>query len=133
MKSENINDSNYVNSKEYQDYLAQNPGIGYLKVRVYTASEALPISNLKIVVSKVIADTNVVFFEGYSDASGIFPMISLPAPKIDASDLNIPVGQNYLISAIYTPDNLNETFEIKVYENVTVVQNINVVLNKAEA
>ena len=64
MNNVSINNQNLVNSPEYQEFLKNNPGRGYLNIRVYTASQAIPISNLKVVVSTVIGANNVIFLWG---------------------------------------------------------------------
>ena len=126
MNNVSINNQNLVNSPEYQEFLKNNPGRGYLNIRVYTASQARPISNLKVVVSTVIGANNVIFFEGYSDSSGIIETIDLPTPKLKFNDLTIPNSMSYNILATYTPDNVSENFIVEMYENVNVIQNINI-------
>ena len=128
MNNVNINDQAFVNSKEYQEFLKENPSQGFLDIRVYTASQAIPINNLKVVVSKTIGNNNVIFYEGYSDASGVVPTIILPTPKLNKDDLIIPNGINYDILAIYVPDNVSEKFEVQMFEDVNVLQSINITL-----
>ena len=132
MNNVSINDQDFINSKEYQDFLKNNPSQGSLSIRVYTASQAVPISNLKVVVSKVIGNNRVVFFEGYSDASGVVSKIDLPAPKLNKDDLEIPSSTTYDVLAIYIPDNVNENFKVDIFENVNVVQNINIIVKNME-
>lgn len=122
-----IDNENFINSSEYQEFLKNNPSRGSLNIRVYTASQAIPISNLKVVVSTIIGNSNAIFFEGYSDESGVIEPISLPAPKLATNDLTIPSSTEYEILATYVPDNVSETFKIDMFEDVNVVQNINVV------
>ena len=54
MKTYYVNDESFKQSEEYNDFLEQNPGIGYLRIRAYTASEAIPMNGLNIEVSKEI-------------------------------------------------------------------------------
>ena len=119
-------DENLINSSEYQEFIRKNPSYGSLTIRVFTASGAIPISNLKVTISTVIGKNNVIFFEGYSDSSGIIESISLPAPRLNQDDLVIPSGTTYNILATYVPDNLSKNFEVEIYEGVNVVQKINV-------
>lgn len=116
--------------KEYQEFLKENPTFGYLSIRVYTASQAVPISNLKIVVQKKINDRDVVFYEGYTNVSGVIEKIPLPAPKLNLDDLKVPVGVTYDIVATYVPENVSEKFTVEIYEGVSVIQNINIALSK---
>ena len=77
----NINDENFKNTEAYRSFMNDNPVNGYLKIRAYGASGAIPISNLKIVVSKIINNTKIIFFEGTTNESGIIDKITLPTPK----------------------------------------------------
>ena len=119
-------DENLINSSEYQEFIRKNPSEGSLTIRVSTASGAIPISNLKVTISTIIGGNNVIFFEGYSDSSGIIESISLPAPKLNQDDLVVPVGTTYNILATYIPDNVNKNFKVEIFEGVNVVQKINV-------
>ena len=125
----NVNDPIFRESKLYQDYLNENPATGYLRIRAFAASQAIPISNLRIVVSKVIDDYKVIFFEGTTNNSGIIERIELPVPKLEPDNLDVPNKATYEIQAIYTPDNVNRVYLVNMYENVYVVQTINIVPN----
>ncbi len=129
MNTYNINDDNYKNSVEYQNFLKDNPEIGYLKIRAYAASEAVPISNVKVVVSKDINNNKVIFFEGFTNESGIIEQIELPAPKLDPNDLDIPNKITYDINVTYNPDNISNIFKVNIYEKIRVIQNISIVPN----
>lgn len=127
MNTYNINDNNYKNTEEYQNFIKENPETGYLKIRAYAASQAVPISGLKIIVSKNIGNNKVIFFEGNTNESGIIERISLPAPKLQSNDLNVPNKITYDINATYNQDNINNLFKVNIYEKIRVVQNISVV------
>lgn len=127
MNTANINDTNFINSKIYQQFLEQNPGNGSLNIRAFAARGAIPISGLKIVVSKMIENTNVIFFEGYTNESGIIERIILPTPKLVSNNLDIPNKTTYDIIASYNPDNFNKLYKVDMYENTCVVQTINVI------
>lgn len=122
----NVNNINYVNSSEYQEFLKANPNRGSLKIRAYAAKEAVPISGLKIVITNKINNNNVIFFEGVTDNSGVIERISLPAPEINTDNLEIPNYLTYDINATYVPDNINRVYKVNIYANVCVVQNINI-------
>lgn len=127
MNTYNVNDENFVNSTLYQNFIRQNPETGYLKIRAYAASSAIPIDGLKVVVSKVIDNNNVIFFEGYTDSSGIIEKISLPAPILDPNNMNKPGNIIYDLTTTYLPDNVSSKFLIRIYDGIYVIQNINVV------
>ena len=124
MNTFNINDQNFINSKVYKDYLQKNPSNGYLKIRAFAANQAIPISNLNIKVSKNIDNNNVIFFEGRTNSSGIIEKITLPTPKLDFNNLDKPNSTTYDIIATY--DNKNIIYKVNMYENVYVLQEINI-------
>lgn len=121
----NINDINFVNSDLYQTYINNNPKVGFLKIRAYTASEAVPITGLNVVVSKIVDNNRIIFYEGKTNESGIIEKIVLPAPTLSLDDLNTPNSVTYDISATY--DNMESTYLVNIYEGVYVVQTINVI------
>ena len=127
MNTYNVNDVNFVNSELYQSYLKDNPSNGYLRIRASAANGAIPISGLSVVVSKVIDNNTVIFFEGVTDSSGLIERITLPVPKIVSDDLVAPTGNTYDVSTSYDKDNFMSNYKVNVYENVYVVQNINIV------
>lgn len=104
-----------------------NSGEGNLKIRATTASEALPISNLKIVVSTIVDNYKIIFFDGVTDSSGMITNLSLPAPVIDADNLIVPNTITYEIEAGYMGDNVTRTFNINMYDGICAVQNITLI------
>ena len=124
MNTYNVNDENFVNSLEYQSFLRDNPSIGYLNIRAYAASQAIPISNIRIVISTTIGNNKVIFFEGSTNESGVIEGIELPAPKLDSNDLDKPNKTTYEIEATYQPDNLSKVYRVNIYENISSIQNI---------
>ena len=126
MNTYNINDENLIKMDFYKKFLSENPSRGYLNIRAYAASQAIPISGLKIIVSTEIGDNKIIFFEGSTNSSGVITGISLPAPKLTSDNLDAPSKTTYDIQAIYTPDNISRFYKINMYENVSVIQNISV-------
>lgn len=119
-----MNIEEFKNSNEYMDFIRKNPGIGNLKIRAYTASEALPVSGLNIIVSSIIAGNRIIFYSGKTDTSGMIPNIKLPAPSL-TSNLEIPNTLTYDIEAFI--GNNRSNFSVNMYDGVCVVQNINFV------
>ena len=119
-----IKDLNFKNSLIYQNYLRDNPSTGFLKIRAYTANEAIPIVGLKIIVSKDLDGNKVIFYEGITNNSGVIEKIALPAPKLDKNNTEVPNYTKYNIEAITNTGTLN--YVINIYENVYVVQAINI-------
>ena len=108
------------------DFIKENPSHGNLRVRAYTASGALPVSGLKVIVSTEFENSDIIFYEGVTNESGLIEKISLPAPKLIADNLDIPNKTTYDVLAIYEKENLNKVYKVNMYEDVCVVQNINV-------
>lgn len=63
-----------------EEFLRQNPEIGYLRVQVFAANQSYPVQNARVQISKIFGGKQHVFFTAQTDASGIMPRISLPAP-----------------------------------------------------
>ena len=122
-----FDDESYMNTNSYNKYILENPENGYLKIRAYAANQAVPIEGVKIVVSKIIDDNKVIFFEGNTNESGIIENITLPAPKQNPNDLDVPESASYDISAKYMPDNLDKRYKVNIYEGLRVIQNIIIV------
>ena len=120
----NFSDLNFINSSIYQNFLEENPVYGFLKIRAFTAGGAVPIEGLKVTVSKIIDDNKVVFFEGVTNSSGVIDTITLPAPRINDENLNVPNRTKYDVLAIY--DNDTYAYIVNIFENIYVIQNINV-------
>lgn len=127
MNTYNINDQSFANSEKYQNFLKENPARGSVRVRAYAAGQAIPISGLKVVVSKEIDGDNVIFFDGYTNDSGLTEKISLPVPKLTTDNLDVPEMIEYDITVTYVPDNISSTYKVKMYEGICVLQNINIV------
>lgn len=125
MSNVSINDEEFINSNAYMEFMNNNKGMGYLRIRAYAANQAVPITGLKILVNKKINGYNVNFFEGYTNESGVIDNISLPAPIQDSNDLVIPKSTEYEVMA--TNDNANLTFIVNVYDKLYVIQNIGIV------
>lgn len=127
MNTYNFNDENFKNTATYKNFVGANPSQGFLKIRAYAASQAIPISGLKVVVSKNIDNNNVIFFEGTTNESGVIERITLPAPRLDPNNLDAPNSTTYEITATYAPDNVSTIYRVNMYENIYVIQTINIV------
>lgn len=127
MNNVSLNDEEFINSASYQNFINNNKGNGYLRIRAFAANQAVPITGLKILVNKKIDGYNVNFFEGYTNESGVIENISLPAPKNNDNDLVIPKSTSYEIVATNNMDNTSLAFIVNVYDNLYVIQNISIV------
>lgn len=119
----NINEFHVVNPVSYENFIKKNSGKGNLKVHAYAASEALPVSGLRIIVSTSIEGEKVIFFDGKTDASGMIESLSLPAPSIAFNNLEVPNSTLYTIEAISEKEEQN--YSVNMYDGICVVQNIN--------
>lgn len=129
MNTYNVNDDSYANNKAYQEFLRDNPTEGYLKIRAFAASQAIPISGVNIVISKIIDNNRIIFFEGATNESGVIERITLPAPRLNESNLTAPNSAQYDVTATYVADNVDTVFTVNIFENVYVIQNISIVPN----
>ena len=127
MNSVDFNDKSFQQSDMYKEFISVNSSSGKLTIRAYAANKALPIEGMKIIVYKIMNNTRVIFYEGNTDNSGLIENISLPTPSVSNDDLITPPSQDYSIEAIYDMQDL--LFNIKMYSNISVNQNINVVPN----
>lgn len=127
MNNVSFNSADFINTEEYQQFISENPGIGYLNIRAYAANSAIPISGLEVEVSKIINNRRIIFFQGATDNSGVISQIALPTPTVSSNDEVVPPSQEYDITAIYNGNNL--LFKINMYSNIQVLQNINIVPN----
>ncbi len=123
----NVNDKDFLNSELYRSFINQNPGIGFLKIRAYAASGAVPISGLSVVISKDIGGNKVIFFEGVTNESGVIERISLPVPRMSSDNMIAPVISTYDINTTYEGE--SRLYKVNVYDDIYVVQNINVTPN----
>ena len=117
-----FNDESFKNSMLYKEFMGDNAGKGNLRIRAFVANEALPIEGLRVIVSTTLDNVKIVFFEGETDVSGMIETISLPAPKINVDNLEVPTGIVYEVEAIN--DNFKQIFKVLIYDGVCVVQNI---------
>lgn len=117
--------NNNINSEDYNNFVKINTGRGKLKIRAYAASEALPVRGLKIVVSTFINNEKVVFFEGETDASGMVENITLPTPKKNVNNMEIPESIDYEIDASIEDNTKTQVYHVNMYDGICVVQNIN--------
>lgn len=128
MNTYNINDDSLNNLSLYQEFLKENEGVGYLRIRAYGASEAVPIEGMNIEVSTLLEDNSkLIFFSGKTDSSGMIEKISLPSPKEGSDNLIAPKKTVYNIKANY--EGVEENFKVNLYDGICVQQIINIVPN----
>ena len=57
MNNVKITDSSFINSAIYKRFMDENTGRGILNIKASFANQALPITNLRVIVSKEIENT----------------------------------------------------------------------------
>lgn len=127
MNTFNFDDETFMNTNTYKEYIKNNPATANLNIRTSAASNAIPISNVRIIISKMIDGNKIIFYDGLTDESGIINNIKLPTPALNSNDLEAPSGTLYDIEAIYKEDNIDRFYKVLMYADICVVQNINIV------
>ena len=107
---------------EYQQFILDNPDVGYLKVQAFTAYGAIPIENVKVIVFKDIGNYRVIFFEGNTDSSGIISDIMLPAPETITDPNATPAYTIYNMTAIDNEYESIKNYLIGMFGDVRVLQ-----------
>lgn len=129
MKIVNYFDESFKNTNDFWEFKNLYPGVGRLKIRAFAANEALPVSNVHVVVSCLFHDMKIVFFDGVTDASGMTSVIELPTPRTNSDDLIVPEAINYEVESEDVEMNNKQSFVVKMYNGICVVQNIIIVPN----
>lgn len=111
-------------SDVYRSFLNENKGNGILKIRANSINEAIPVSSLRIIVSTKYINDNLIFFDGYTDESGMINDLTLPTPIL-SNDLNVPLGIVYNIDTFI--NNIKKSYSVILYDGVEVLQNINII------
>ncbi len=125
----NINDATLESDVAYQEFLKENPGRGLLKVRASSASEAVPVEGVEVIVSKDIGNNKIIFYDGKTDESGMINGISLPTPPKVTNNEAVPKFANYNLEAIYGPSNMDKNYNISICCSISVIQYINITPN----
>ena len=127
MKIVNYYDEAFKRTNDYLEFKSLNPGVGRLKIRAFAVNEALPVSNVHVVVSCIFHDLKIVFFDGVTDSSGMTEVVELPTPSTNIDDLVAPLAINYEVESEDVEMNDKQSFVVKMYNGICVVQNIVIV------
>lgn len=71
--------------KTYEQFLQQNHKTGSLKIQAFTGDQAIPVSNVTVVISKKFGNNERVFYTAKTNEDGIIDGITLPAPDKNIS------------------------------------------------
>lgn len=133
-----INFEDFKKLDEYKKFSNDNPDSGYLKVEAFTAYGAIPVPNTQILITKDIGDYRVIFFQGYTDSSGMISNIELPAPValLTSTTEAIPEYTIYDLTAIHEGYETLKKYSIGMFGGVNIIQYVKmtpeVVLEGAE-
>ncbi len=118
----------FKKDNNYQNFIKNNPKMGYLKVQVNMGGNAIPVSGVEVLITKDIEDKKVLFFKGETDGSGMIDNIVLPSPESDYSfeEKVMPKYTNYDLSVIDKEHNFIKNFTISSFGDVKAIQNVNV-------
>ena len=86
----------------------------------------MPVADVEVIISHIIDEYKVIFFDGKTNESGIIENISLPVPKLDTNDMNITLSTTYNIEAIYTKENVDVLYKAKMFSGIDAIQNIDI-------
>ena len=122
-----FNDDSFKKTDIYKDFISEYPASGNLRIRAYAASGAVPLSDIDVTIYKEYNNVKIIFYEGKTDESGLIENIILPAPELSSNMMDIPSSITYEISVISKKDDISKVYQTSIYENIYVVQNINVI------
>ncbi len=101
-------------------------GKGSLIVKASTASGAIPLENVTVLIQGVDADNSDTLISLVTDRDGITPRVELSAPPTGLSSLPSPPSRPYSLYNIdvykqgYYPQHYNG---VPIFENITAIQN----------
>lgn len=118
----------FEKTDEYKTFIEENPSTGVLKVQVFTADQAIPIANAEVFITKKIGDSDVLFFNGQTDSSGIVDNIILPAPKaeINLDVFEVPKYTTYNLVVSSDEYKKIKQYNISMYGDVKVLQYVKI-------
>lgn len=122
-----ISFENFKNTDLYQDFIKSNPDVGKLKVQVFTAYDAIPVSDTEIIITKDIEEYRVVFYQGKTDSSGIIDNILLPAPTEEKSNEVAPKYTLYDLTAIHVGYEVLKRYSVGIFGNIKVIQYVKMI------
>ena len=116
----------FKNSSIYKSFINNNSGKGVLKIEASTASEAYPLKDVEIIISKMIDNNKIIFYKGVTNDSGIIDGIILPTREInkEINDVSDIVFTTYDLVAKYPKYNLEKKYDVTIFDNVKVIQPI---------
>lgn len=124
-----ISYEDFKKTDEYKKFIEENSSVGKLKVLAFTAYQAVPISDVEILITKDFGDDKVLFFNGYTNSSGVIENIELPAPdsKYNPNTLEPSKSTFYDLTAISEGYEVIKKYNIEMYGGVNSIQYIKMI------
>lgn len=100
----------------YEEFLADNPESGTLRIQGYIASQTYPATNAKVEIRKELTNGSQLIYSGETNESGVYGPVKLPAPKKEFSEEfsdRLPYA-NYLVTV------KKDGFITMIYRNLPI-------------
>jgi len=119
----------FKKTADYEQFIRENPDTGKLKVLAFAAYQAVPISDVEILITKVIGDNRVIFFNGYTNSSGVIENIELPAPanRYDPTTLEPAKSTFYDLTAISEGYEVIKKYNTEMYGGINAIQYVKMI------
>ena len=110
--------------------MSENSSSGYLIVKASTASGAIPVENVTVVIQGNDAENQSVFISRVTNRAGLTEKITLPAPDGALSGAPNPASRPYSTYNVdvykdgYYPQHYNN---VPIFSGITAVQNARIV------
>ena len=106
--------------------MAENQVLGYLIVKVSTASGAIPVENVTVVIQGNDTDNQDIFLSKITNRDGLTDKVILPAPNGNLSNAPNPSSRPY---STYNIDIYKEGYYPQHYNNVPIFAGITAIQN----
>lgn len=106
--------------------MTENQSTGYLIVKVSTASGAIPVENVTVVLQGNDENNGDVFYSLSTNRDGLTEKVNLPAPSVTLSSVPSPSSRPY---STYNIDVYREGYYPQHYTNVPIFAGITAVQN----
>lgn len=118
----NFDENPYIIQPLPDDYRNQYPETGYIRVKVSSSNQALPVKGAGITISKNIDSQNYVIHQETSDRSGLTRNLPLPAPD-DQSSMT-PGGNGTPRFAVYDMLVQRDGYVPVIYRSIPVFSGV---------
>ena len=127
----NFDSEEFRDSSIYKNFMNINNGKGILKIEASTASEAYPLKDVEITISKRLDGANVIFYKGVTNDSGIIDGIVLPTRAMtnEVNDVSDIFFTTYDLVAKIPKYDVEKDYDVSIFDNVKVIQPITFPVN----